>query len=56
MVNNLGGAFLRDESAIVAELHASDLPADELLGAFQDRRMELLASRASTCRVSNPTR
>jgi phenylpropionate dioxygenase-like ring-hydroxylating dioxygenase large terminal subunit len=45
MVANLGGAFLKDEKAIVAELRAANLPPGSLLGAFQDRRMELLASR-----------
>lgn len=45
MIVNLGGVFLRDEKSIVAELRASDLPRGALLGAYQERRMELLASR-----------
>jgi phenylpropionate dioxygenase-like ring-hydroxylating dioxygenase large terminal subunit len=45
MVGNLGGAFLREERAIVEELRAEHLPLGELLGAFQDRRMELLQAR-----------
>jgi phenylpropionate dioxygenase-like ring-hydroxylating dioxygenase large terminal subunit len=45
MVGNLGGAFLRDEKAIVAELRAADLPRGAMLGAYQERRMQLLASR-----------
>jgi phenylpropionate dioxygenase-like ring-hydroxylating dioxygenase large terminal subunit len=45
MVEGLGGAFLADERAVVAELRASNLPRGELLARFQERRMELLRSR-----------
>ena len=45
MIGNLGGTFLRDEKAIVEELRAANLPRGELLGAYQERRMALLASR-----------
>lgn len=45
MVRGLGGAFLRDEQAIVEELRAAGLPRGTLLGTYQRRRMELLASR-----------
>jgi nitrite reductase/ring-hydroxylating ferredoxin subunit len=45
LVEGLGGAFLADERAVVAELRAADLPAGELLSRFQHRRMELLRSR-----------
>src|SRR5205085_61918 len=45
LVAGLGGAFLKDEKAVVDELCAADLPAGTMLGAFQERRMKLLASR-----------
>ena len=45
MVEGLGGAFLADERAVVEELRAANLPRGELLGRFQQRRMELLRSR-----------
>ncbi|MCU1449272.1 MAG: Rieske (2Fe-2S) domain protein [Acidimicrobiales bacterium] len=45
LVAGLGGAFLKDERAIVEELRASQLPPGSLLGAYQDRRMRLLAGR-----------
>jgi nitrite reductase/ring-hydroxylating ferredoxin subunit len=45
MVGNLGGAFLRDEKAIVAELRAADLAPGTLLTTYQERRMQLLESR-----------
>jgi phenylpropionate dioxygenase-like ring-hydroxylating dioxygenase large terminal subunit len=45
MVEGLGGAFLGDERALVDELRAAGLPRGELLGAYQQRRMELLAAR-----------
>ena len=45
LVAGLGGAFLKDEKAVVDELRASDLPPGALLGAFQQRRMQLLADR-----------
>ncbi|HXY93099.1 MAG TPA: aromatic ring-hydroxylating dioxygenase subunit alpha [Acidimicrobiia bacterium] len=44
-VTNLGGAFLHDERSIVEELRAANLPRGTLLGAYQERRMQLLASR-----------
>ena len=57
MVTNLGGAFLRDEAAIVAELRASDLPDEELLGGVPGPTDGVARRRAaSTCRVSSPTR
>ena len=45
LVEGLGGAFLSEERDLVADLRASDLPSGELLGRFQEKRMELLASR-----------
>src|SRR5207237_8023090 len=45
LVAGLGGAFLKDERAIVEELRASQLPPGSLLGAYQERRMQLLAGR-----------
>jgi len=45
MVEGLGGAFLADERAVVQELRAANLPPGELLGRYQERRMELLRSR-----------
>jgi len=45
MVEGLGGAFLADERAVVAELRAANLPSGELLPQYQRRRMELLRSR-----------
>jgi nitrite reductase/ring-hydroxylating ferredoxin subunit len=45
MVEGLGGAFLKDERAAVEELRARNLPKGGLLGAYQDRRLKLLASR-----------
>jgi phenylpropionate dioxygenase-like ring-hydroxylating dioxygenase large terminal subunit len=45
LVAGLGGAFLGDERAAVDELIAAQLPPGELLGAYQHRRRELLASR-----------
>ncbi len=46
MVLGLGGAFLKDERALVAELRADDsIPPGKLLPVFQERRKELLASR-----------
>jgi hypothetical protein len=45
LVAGLGGAFLKDERAIVDELRGAGLPPGSLLGAYQDRRMQLLAAR-----------
>ena len=45
LVAGLGGAFLKDEKAVVDELRAADLPPGTMLGAFQERRMKLLADR-----------
>jgi len=45
LVAGLGGAFLKDEKAVVDELRAADLPPGTMLGAFQQRRMKLLADR-----------
>jgi phenylpropionate dioxygenase-like ring-hydroxylating dioxygenase large terminal subunit len=45
MVEGLGGAFLADERAAVAELRAAGIPRGELLARYQQRRMELLQSR-----------
>jgi phenylpropionate dioxygenase-like ring-hydroxylating dioxygenase large terminal subunit len=45
LVAGLGGAFLKDEKAVVDELRAADLPPGAMLGAFQERRMKLLADR-----------
>ena len=45
MVEGLGGAFLADEREVVKELRAANVPRGELLGRYQQRRMELLRSR-----------
>src|SRR5205085_5935906 len=46
LVAGLGGAFLAEERAAVEALRASGPPPGEtLLGAYQRRRMELLAPR-----------
>jgi len=46
MVAGLGGAFLGEERAAVEELRASGPPPGmSLLGAYQQRRMELLSAR-----------
>jgi phenylpropionate dioxygenase-like ring-hydroxylating dioxygenase large terminal subunit len=46
LVSGLGGAFLGEERAAVEELRASGPPPDgSLLGAYQERRMTLLAER-----------
>ena len=46
LVAGLGGAFLGEERAAVEELRASGPPAGStLLGAYQERRMTLLAER-----------
>jgi nitrite reductase/ring-hydroxylating ferredoxin subunit len=45
LVEGLGGAFLGEERALVAELRQSGLPAGTLLETYQERRMELLRSR-----------
>ena len=46
LVAGLGGAFLKEERALVAELRAvPHPPGTDLLALFQTRRMELLASR-----------
>ena len=45
LVAGLGGAFLKDEKTVVDELRAADLPPGAMLGAFQERRMKLLAER-----------
>ena len=46
MVAGLGGAFLKEERALVAELRADhSIPPGKLLAVFQERRKELLAQR-----------
>jgi nitrite reductase/ring-hydroxylating ferredoxin subunit len=45
LVSGLGRLFLDDEMAIVTELRKAALPRGELLGRYQERRMELLRSR-----------
>ena len=46
LVHGLGGAFLRDERAIVDELRRDGPPAGvSLLAAFQDRRRALMTAR-----------
>lgn len=45
MVAGLGGAFLKEERALVEELRAEEIPRGKLLAVFQERRMELLRSR-----------
>jgi len=45
LVEGLGGAFLKEERAAVEDLRAAELPRGELLGAYQQRRLELLAAR-----------
>jgi len=45
LVEGLGGAFLAEERALVAELRAADIPRGELLARFQEGRMELLRAR-----------
>ena len=45
LVAGLGGAFLGEERAAVDELIDADLPPGELLRAYQQRRMHLLAAR-----------
>jgi phenylpropionate dioxygenase-like ring-hydroxylating dioxygenase large terminal subunit len=45
LVRGLGGAFLSEETALVDELRAADLPPGALLPTFQARRRELLAAR-----------
>lgn len=45
LVGGLGGAFLAEERAAVEELRGAGLPRGALLGAYQQRRMELLAAR-----------
>jgi nitrite reductase/ring-hydroxylating ferredoxin subunit len=45
LVAGLGGAFLKEERALVDELAAEGLPRGELLGAYQRRRMALLDAR-----------
>jgi nitrite reductase/ring-hydroxylating ferredoxin subunit len=45
LVAGLGGAFLKDERALVDELAHAGLPRGQLLPAYQEQRKELLASR-----------
>ena len=46
LVAGLGGAFLKEERALVDELRADDLPAgSSLLEQYQQRRSDLLQSR-----------
>jgi phenylpropionate dioxygenase-like ring-hydroxylating dioxygenase large terminal subunit len=46
LVTGLGGAFLKEERALVAELRAvPHPPGTDLLALFQTRRMDLLAAR-----------
>jgi phenylpropionate dioxygenase-like ring-hydroxylating dioxygenase large terminal subunit len=45
LVAGLGGAFLKDERALVDELAHAGLPRGEILPQYQQRRRQLLASR-----------
>jgi phenylpropionate dioxygenase-like ring-hydroxylating dioxygenase large terminal subunit len=45
LVAGLGGAFLKDERALVDELAHSGLARGQLLPAYQERRKELLGAR-----------
>jgi phenylpropionate dioxygenase-like ring-hydroxylating dioxygenase large terminal subunit len=45
LVAGLGGAFLKDERALVDELAQAGLARGEILPQYQQRRMQLLASR-----------
>jgi phenylpropionate dioxygenase-like ring-hydroxylating dioxygenase large terminal subunit len=46
LVAGLGGAFLKEERALVEELRAAPLPpGTDLLALYQRRRMELMAAR-----------
>jgi len=45
LVAGLGGAFLKDERALVEELRAAPPPGKSLLAVYQERRMELMRSR-----------
>ncbi len=46
LVAGLGGAFLKEERALVDEVRAAPLePGQTLLGAYQERRMDLLTRR-----------
>jgi nitrite reductase/ring-hydroxylating ferredoxin subunit len=46
LVRGLGGAFLKDERALVEELRAAPpAPGTSLLALYQERRMELLRAR-----------
>jgi phenylpropionate dioxygenase-like ring-hydroxylating dioxygenase large terminal subunit len=46
LVGGLGGAFLKEERALVDELRATALPqGTDLLALYQRRRMELMAAR-----------
>ncbi|MBV9043475.1 MAG: aromatic ring-hydroxylating dioxygenase subunit alpha [Acidimicrobiia bacterium] len=56
LVAGLGGAFLKDEKAVVDELRAADLPPGAMLSAFQERRMRLLAERGFDTSAFTPDR
>ena len=45
MVTGLGGAFLKEEQAIVDELRSAPPAGQAMLETYQQRRMQLLASR-----------
>jgi len=45
LVAGLGGAFLKEERALVEELRAAPPPGKSLLAVYQERRMELMRSR-----------
>jgi phenylpropionate dioxygenase-like ring-hydroxylating dioxygenase large terminal subunit len=45
LVAGLGGAFLKEERALVDELRAAPAPPGTLLARYQTRRMELLRAR-----------
>ena len=55
LVGGLGGAFLQEERALVEELRAAPLPEGQnLLEAYQQRRLELLRSRGFDVRGLDP--
>jgi len=45
LVAGLGGAFLKEERALVEQLRSEDIPRGKLLPVFQERRMDLLRAR-----------
>jgi phenylpropionate dioxygenase-like ring-hydroxylating dioxygenase large terminal subunit len=56
LVAGLGGAFLGEERAIVDELRAAGLPRGEMLPRYQQRRLDLLASRGFDTSPLTPDR